>query len=528
MLTVVIPKPEPEELQRVFSEQNPWQRLGEVPPALAPPVERPMAQLLWKRLVPNDLRRFQLILGPRRVGKTTVLYQSVRRLLAERIEPRRIWWMRIDHPFLRSASLGELVREVVGCTGATADHPAYVMLDEVAYAEDWDLWLKTFYDDHWPVQVAATSSATVVLRNRRMESGVGRWEEQFLMPYSFGEFLELIHGEERRLTLPEPGSTLGETLRTLPVGPHVDQRLGADRLALVLVGGFPGLLTLLSAHPGGSDVSPSDSIDDRDTRRSMRMSQVWGSEGEWPMLGDVLLSAQRVLRQDAVERAVYKDIPQSFGVHDPLMLERLLYVLAGQVTGLLSPTRISRDLGLTHTTLDRYLSYLESAFLVFTLPNYSSSEAAVQRRGRKIYFVDGAVRNAVLQRGIGPLEDPAEQGLLLENLVVSELHTLALRSGVRLYHWRERETEVDVIFNHPSDPLAFEIASSSSHTREGLRQLARRHEAFRGRCYLVAPQLPVAQPPADGVDPGTLPLDVFLLAVGSQARQALRQSFLPS
>jgi hypothetical protein len=44
-----------------------------------------------------------------------------------------------------------------------------------------------------------------------------------------------------------------------------------------------------------------------------------------------------VLRNDAVERAVYQDIPQSFGVGNPMMLERLLYILAAQITGVLSP-----------------------------------------------------------------------------------------------------------------------------------------------------------------------------------------------
>lgn len=38
-----------------------------------------------------------------------------------------------------------------------------------------DLWFKTFYDERWPVRIAATSSATAALRDRRTESGVGRW-----------------------------------------------------------------------------------------------------------------------------------------------------------------------------------------------------------------------------------------------------------------------------------------------------------------------------------------------------------------
>lgn len=117
-----------------------------------------------------------------------------------------------------------------------------------------------------------------------------------------------------------------------------------------------------------------------------------------------------MLKSDAVERAVYKDIPQAFNVDSPQLLKRVLYTPAGQITGVLSPASLCQNLGLGQPTLDRYLTYLERAFLVFILPNYSGSEAKVQRRGRKLYFVDGAVRNATLRRGIRPLSDAAEMG----------------------------------------------------------------------------------------------------------------------
>jgi uncharacterized protein len=54
---------------------------------------------------------------------------------------------------------------------------------------------------------------------------------------------------------------------------------------------------------------------------------------------------------------------------------------------------------LSQPTLDRYVSYLEQTFLVFRLTNYSGNESSIQKRGRKTYFHDGAVRNAALQRG---------------------------------------------------------------------------------------------------------------------------------
>jgi len=414
------------------------------------------------------------------------MYQTVRHLLADGRDPRTLWWLRLDHPLLLRESLGDLVRAILDVTPAASSEPAMILLDEVVYAQDWDLWLKTFYDDHWPVAVLATSSATAALRDRRLESGVGRWSEQYLTPYLFTEFLDLI-GEESSA---EVGSDLPETLDAFrsPVGER--SAIESLRRRFILLGGFPELLAAESSAVGGEDA-------------------------------DRLLESQQVLRSDAVERAIYKDIPQSFGVDNPMMLERLLYVLAGQVTGLLSPTRICGELGLSQPTFDRYLSYLEKAFLVFTLPNYSGQETAVQRRGRKLYFADGAVRNAALQRGLAPLSDSTELGMLMENLVAATLHALATHSGSRLFHWRDGKYEVDFVLDHSAAPLAFEVGSSRNHSTQGLMALADRHPRFKGRCYLVAPHAPLVHPDLTEGRPGTLPLDTFLIVVGRQAERAL-------
>lgn len=482
-------RPGPQDLQRVFDEQNPWHRTGTVPATLARPVERSLASLLWQRLHRDEPHRFQLILGPRRVGKTTALYQTVQHLLDAGVNPDRIWWMRLDHPLLLQESLDDLVRAVLTTTAATPDQPVLLMLDEVVYADRWDLWLKTFFDDGWPVRIAATSSATAALRERRLESGVGRWSEQHLTPYLFPEFLDLIGQGEA----PVVGDTLADSLDSLSQGQRGGEGLAAWRRIFMLVGGFPELLTSTRGRP-----------DEDESGR--------------------LLESQQVLRSDAVERAIYKDIPQSFGVDNPMMLERLLYVLAAQITGILSPSNICSDLGLSQPTFDRYLSYLEQAFLVFTLPNFSGRESAVQKRGRKLYFVDGAIRNAALQRGLAPLDDPAELGSLLENLVAATLRSLALHLGVRLHHWRDGKYEVDLVFDHPEKPLAFEIGSSPQHSRSGLRAFIERHPRFDGRCYLVAPQAAVTHPSSTPTGIGTVPLDLLLLVVGAQAQRALARS----
>ena len=483
-------RPKPEDYDRVFGEQNPWHTTGEVPEALACPIERPMGQRLWRRVLHDDPARFQLVLGPRRVGKTTCMYQTVRHLLREGVPPRRLWWLRLDHPLLMSIPVHALVRFATEQTRTSRDknrgEPLLVFLDELTYAKDWDLWLKTFYDERWPVRIVGTSSSTAALRHRRMESGVGRWEEQYLAPYLLTEYLDLA-GPHVEVPV-EPG--LSATLRAAVRGEVDLVGVEAHRRRFLLTGGFPELL-----------------VRHRD-----------GEAGE----GERLLQSQRILRSDAVERAVYKDIPQAFGVDNPMMLERLLYVVAGQIAGILSPRALCAELdGLSLPTFERYLAYLERAFLVFTVPNFSGSERSVQKRGRKLYFVDGAVRNAALQRGLAPLNDPSEMGPLLENLAASQLHALCQQNQVRLFHWRDQGDEVDLVYNHPEEPLAFEIGSRPSHPRHGLRAFLARYPKFAHRCYFVAPGVP-AQAPEDSDDGiGSLPLDLFLVAVGRQAEAEL-------
>ena len=72
-----------------------------------------------------------------------------------------------------------------------------------------------------------------------------------------------------------------------------------------------------------------------------------------------------------------------------------------------------------------------------------------------------------------------------------------------------------------TSPLAFEIASSPSHSLSGLQALIQRHPHFGGHSYLVAPQAAVIHPHDDSRGVGMLPLDTFLLAVGTQSHQAM-------
>ncbi len=487
--------PTQDDFRRIYREQNPWHASGGLPAALAPQTERTLATVLWQKLIGDEQPQHQIVLGPRRVGKTTVLYQTVQRLLDIGVTAGKIWWLRLDHPLLLDSSLGSLVSAIVEGSQATATDPVFLMLDEIVYADQWDLWLKTFYDDRWPVRVAATSSGASALRRQRHESGVGRWEEHYLMPCLLDEAHMLLSPTAPAHTpLTQAATTLAGTLASWPTGPFGDDWTAAQRELVMMVGGYPRLLT----HRGNPGAVP--------TAQELE---------NW------VLESQRVLRGDAVERAIYKDIPQATGIDSPGTLERLLYMLAAAVTGIMSPKNLSQDLGISQPTFDRYLAHLEHSYLVFTLTNFSGSEPAIQRRGRKLYFWDSAVRNAALQRGLAPLSDPVERGTLLENLVTASIKSLAVHAGIRLHYWREGNSEVDLIYDDPRQPLAFEIASSPDHHRRGLTALVDRHPRLRGHSYLIAPHAAVVHAAHESSGVGTFPLDALLLAISAQARQAM-------
>lgn len=491
-----------------IEQQNPWQSGAKVPPEFAPDKERDLVQNLYRWLRQSKSRHIQVILGPRRVGKTVALYQVVRNLLADGVPPSRIFFLRLDHFHLRATTLENLARYVVQMSGATVDKPAYLMLDEVVLMENWDGWLKTFHDDIWPLRIVATSSARTGLKLGQTESGLDRWREQYMLPCRLVESLKLLNEFAEQEAQISVGPTLRETIDGLQSSElqHTElpeKKLEIVRNMLLQVGGFPGILT---------SFSPPD------------QSSLFGL----PETGFFPLPHQIQLYENVAEKSIYNDIPKYFNVTDPSSLETILFRAARQMGTLWEPTKVSNDLGVKLPTLNNYTKYLEMASLIVMLQNYPGGEGETQSRGKKLYFIDTALRNAVL-RYIGSREHAAADfGHMLENLVVSSLFSLAEQTRFRLYHWRHGKAgahEVDVIYNDVNHPLAFEVGASSDHSLSGLHALIDKHPKFFASSYLVSPNAPFR--PA-GLSPngiGSLPLDLLLMVCDLQASHALYQRF---
>ena len=84
------------EILRSLHDQNPWWTSNEVPEVLAKPFRRRDFYTLRDTMGEEEI---QAVVGPRQVGKTTVMYQLVEHLLEE-VDPRRVLYFSFDYPYI--------------------------------------------------------------------------------------------------------------------------------------------------------------------------------------------------------------------------------------------------------------------------------------------------------------------------------------------------------------------------------------------------------------------------------------------
>ena len=156
---------------------------------------------------------------------------------------------------------------------------------------------------------------------------------------------------------------------------------------------------------------------------------------------------------------LYRDLLEYRGVKKPETLQKLLRALALQIGSEVSYNELSRLVGVDKETVESYIDLLEKCYVVFRLQAYSRNVRTEIKRGRKIYFYDNGIRNALLSN-FSPLELRNDVGVLWENLMVSErVKRNAYRQNyAQLYFWRTtQQQEIDLIEEQDGCLKAFEF-----------------------------------------------------------------------
>ena len=119
-------------------------------------------------LTHKSIRRFAVLSGMRRVGKTTILYQIIDHLIDEGVNSGNILYATFDNPILKLVNVENVlsIYEAIYPTTGTR----YVLFDEVQYTENWELWMKVIYDSRKDIRLIATGSASPVLEKRSADS----------------------------------------------------------------------------------------------------------------------------------------------------------------------------------------------------------------------------------------------------------------------------------------------------------------------------------------------------------------------
>lgn len=429
-----------EDILRVLHGFNPWWTHRNLQ---VPPFRRLAFDASCRYLFDESIRRGILLSGPRRVGKTTVLYQIAQELLNRGTEPRSILYLSLDHPVLKLLSLEKILR-VYEEHIRTSGQKGFLLLDEVQYSHEWDLHLKVLIDHRPELRIVATGSAALKQRRDTLDSGVGRWITVPMPTLSFYEFLQM-----RGRTVPD----IPRGLRPVDLfeGDRTDLAEMAERFRVVLpefrryllVGGFPE--TAMN--------------DDRDY-------------------------CQRILREDVVERVLKRDMVALFGVRKINELEKLFLYLCFHTGGILAVRTCASELGTTAPTVADYLELLESANLVYRLPPSETGGKKILRQQSKYYLVDAALRNAVLLRGEEILTEPNELGKVIETSVLRHVKGYYYLDTPRFGYWRDSETnrEVDVVVQSPKYVIPIEVkyrTTAELSATDGLVKLARLHPEIR-------------------------------------------------
>jgi predicted AAA+ superfamily ATPase len=365
--------PENKVISRIQLE-NPWWGSGEIDAAyrrLRPRAYFERFSQLVRDVQDNAVRRAPILMGPRRVGKTVLLFHLIQSVIDGGLDPKRICYVSVEHPVYNGLGLDDLVR--LGCAASgTADQDLagrIFVFDEIQYLKDWELHMKTLVDTYPRTVWIASGSAAAALRLKSHESGAGRFTDFLLPPLTFHEYVTLL-GREDVVTPPTSPSIWFTTADLDGLN-----QLFVDYLNF---GGYPevALSEAIRADPG------------------------------------------RYVRQDIIDKVLLRDLPSLYGIADIQELNSLFTALAYNTANEISLDTLSQRAGIAKNTVKRYLEYLEAAFLVKRVQRVGQDGRQFQRAHHfKAYLTNPSLRAALFS----PIDaDDPDMGAMVETAIFGQ------------------------------------------------------------------------------------------------------------
>ncbi|MDR3557288.1 MAG: ATP-binding protein [Syntrophobacteraceae bacterium] len=393
------------------------------------------------------------IIGMRRTGKTTYMWQVLSDRLAWGIEREGLLYFNFEDERLAgmtAADLSLVVEEYYRLNPEWRDRRlAVFFLDEIQNVPGWEAFARRLLDSE-RIELFITGSSARLLSREVATSMRGRAMEALVHPFSFREFLRHL-GQEQELA-PE---RLPKAKRSA-LEKHLREYL--------VVGGFP---------------------------------EAQGLE----------LRDRHDLLRSYVDVALLRDVVERHAVTHPVALRWMVRHLLGSPAGLFSINKFygdlrSQGLPIAKDTVYGYLGHIEDAFLIRTVSIATDSERRRMVNPRKVYPVDPALIPIFDRSG------RANLGHALETCVFLDLE----RRGAEISYVRTMSgCEVDFLARYPggrSELIQVCIDVDSPVTREreirSLVEAAPEHAGASLNLITLEPEAPPELPPGVLWHPATV------------------------
>ena len=300
-----------------------------------------------------SIQRALILMGPRRVGKTVMLYHSIQRLIDEGVSPQNIIYVSVETPIYNGILLEQLfhlAKQVLGKEDSREQF--YVFFDEIQYLKDWEIDLKSLVDTYHDVKFVASGSAAAALKKSSNESGAGRFTDFNLPPLLFFEYIHLKEYDHlMRQAKMEWNGIESDIYSTIDI-----DLLNELFFDYINYGGYPEVAfsSRIQADPG------------------------------------------QFVRHDIVDKVLLRDLPSLYGISDVQELNSLFTMIAYHSGMEFSYEGLSKESGVKKETIRKYIQYLEAAFLIKVITRTDDTAKRFQRQTTfKIYLTNPSLRCAL-------------------------------------------------------------------------------------------------------------------------------------
>ena len=306
---------------------NPWWAQGRVP-AQYLGIER---EKLDHTIRSMSTGLIKAIIGPRRAGTTTLMYQVIQYLIDSGVDPNNILFLNFDDNNVYNTDLDLILNECRRITPGIS----HIFLDEVQAKQGWDRWIRTMYDTKQFQQIFVSGSSSSLMKEDISDVLAGRHLTIHILPFSFGEFVNYVSDD-------------------LFTEGNIDQNKAK-------------ILNLL----------------DRYLER-----------GGYPEAVDLEEPFKTAYLSELFDDMVARDVVARHGA-DYSIAKRLAYYLHSNTSKVQTIRSISRSLDISPDTVSKYIRYLESAYLVHSLDRFSYKVKQQMRPMKKYYSLDQGLAAAV-------------------------------------------------------------------------------------------------------------------------------------